>query len=48
MFINRFIDRLASTRRRRQVSFELGHLSDYQLDDIGLSRLDLIAGKRRS
>lgn len=46
MFITRLIDRITTANRRRQVSMELSFMNDYRLEDIGLSRLDLIAGKR--
>ncbi|RYE88771.1 MAG: DUF1127 domain-containing protein [Hyphomicrobiales bacterium] len=47
MLIGRIITRIATTRRRRQASLQLAALSERQLEDLGLSRLDLMAARRR-
>jgi uncharacterized protein YjiS (DUF1127 family) len=36
----------ATYRRRRQLTLELGRLSDHQLNDIGITRHDLFAPER--
>jgi uncharacterized protein YjiS (DUF1127 family) len=48
--VNLFPTRLAKAfttyRRRRQLTLELGRLSDHQLTDIGITRYDLFAMQR--
>lgn len=47
MFLARFIDQIATQRRRRAVTLELDFMSERQLSDLGLSRLDLLQAQRR-
>ena len=47
MLIARMITNIAATRRRRKTTVELSALSERQLDDLGLSRLDLFEDRRR-
>lgn len=46
MVISRLFDRITAANRRRQVSMELPFMNEYRLEDIGVRRLDIIAGKR--
>jgi uncharacterized protein YjiS (DUF1127 family) len=43
MFPTRLARAFATYRRRRQLTLELGRLSDHQLKDIGITRYDLFA-----
>ena len=45
MFPIRFAQALATYRRRRQLTLELGRLNDHQLNDIGITRYDLFASQ---
>ena len=47
MFFPRMLDCIANHRRKRIVTLEIDALSDHRLNDLGLSRLDLIDPTRR-
>jgi uncharacterized protein YjiS (DUF1127 family) len=47
MLIGRLISHIVTTRRQRRAGIELSSLSEQQLDDLGISRLDLVAARRR-
>jgi uncharacterized protein YjiS (DUF1127 family) len=47
MLIGRIITSIATTRRRRRATQDLASLTKQQLDDLGLSRFDLISAGRR-
>jgi uncharacterized protein YjiS (DUF1127 family) len=46
LFPTRLAKAFATYRRRRQLTLELGRLSDHQLTDIGITRYDLFAMQR--
>jgi uncharacterized protein YjiS (DUF1127 family) len=46
LFPTRLAKAFATYRRRRQVTLELGRLSDRQLADVGITRHDLFASPR--
>ncbi|MBN9309865.1 MAG: DUF1127 domain-containing protein [Devosia sp.] len=47
MLIGRIITGIANTRRQRRTSLELALLNERQLEDLGISRIDLMAARRR-
>ena len=47
MFFSRMLGCIAHRRRKRIVTLEIDALSDHRLNDLGLSRLDLIDPTRR-
>jgi Domain of unknown function (DUF1127). len=47
MFFPRMLDCIANRRRKRIVKLEIDALSDHRLNDLGLSRLDLLDPTRR-
>lgn len=47
MFLSSLVTRIVSSRRRRLVTLELDALSERQLGDLGLSRIDILAAARR-
>lgn len=47
MFFPRMLDCIANRRRKLIVTLEIDALSDHRLNDLGLSRLDLIDPTRR-
>jgi uncharacterized protein YjiS (DUF1127 family) len=46
VFPTRLAKAFATYRRRRQLTLELGRLSDHQLSDIGVTRHDLFVSQR--
>ena len=47
MFFPRMLDCIATRRRKRIVTLEIDALSDHRLNDLGLSRLDLLDPTRQ-
>jgi uncharacterized protein YjiS (DUF1127 family) len=47
MLVGRIISHFAATRRQRRTTISLAALSERQLDDLGISRLDLCERRRR-
>jgi len=47
MFFSRMLGCIANRSRKRVVMLEIDALSDHRLNDLGLSRLDLIDPTRR-
>jgi uncharacterized protein YjiS (DUF1127 family) len=47
MFLSRMLGSITIRRRKRIVTLEINALSDHRLNDLGLSRLDLIDPTRR-
>lgn len=47
MFFSRMLGCIANRSRKRIVMLEIDTLSDHRLNDLGLSRLDLIDPTRR-
>jgi uncharacterized protein YjiS (DUF1127 family) len=46
MFLNRLLTQIGERRRRRVATMEIAHMNEYQLQDLGITRLDIIAGRR--
>lgn len=47
MFLSRMLASIAVRHRKRIVTLEINALSDHRLNDLGLSRLDLIDPTRQ-
>ncbi len=47
MFLFALIDRISNRQRQRRVTIQLGALSNRQLNDLGLSRLDILEATHR-
>ena len=47
MFFSALINRLADLQQRRRTTFQLGALSDRRLQELGISRQDVLEATRR-
>ncbi len=47
MFLFALVNRIATRQRQRRVTIQLGALSNRQLNDLGLSRLDILEATHR-